>query len=527
MSLESLEDKQLMVEPLEEVGSYAESIVETLRQPLLILDKELRVRTANRSFYQTFQVSPEETEGIHLFNIGNSQWDIAELRSLLAETFTQNTRDKDYEVNLEFPIIGRKVMLLSARPLYGEGARTPLILLAIEDITERKRAEQELRNSEERLQFLTHATNDAVYDKNLETNEVWWSASFFAMFGYCKAEIEPTIESWTNKIHPDDVEKVLLEGGEVIKTGGRAWSGEYRFRRRDGSYAIVHDRGYILHTEEGKAVRFLGSLMDITERKQIEEKLKIFTAKLERSNRELQDFASVASHDLQEPLRKIQAFGDRLKTKYHDSIGVDGRDYVERMQSAAGRMQTLINDLLTFSRVETKAQPFVTVDLTIVAQEVLSDMEIQIERASAVIEVEELAIIEADPLQIRQLMQNLIGNSLKYRQKGKTAVIKIRGHFIKNRHYPTGAEPSQDSELYQIEVEDNGIGFDEKYLDRIFTVFQRLHGRQEFKGTGVGLAVCRKLVERHGGQITARSKPGYGATFMVTLPVKQLSGGMK
>ena len=229
---------------------------------------------------------------------------------------------------------------------------------------------------------------------------------------------------------------------------------------------------------------------------------------LQRSNRELQDFAYVASHDLQEPLRKIQAFGDRLKKKFVEVLGDDGRDYLERMQNAAGRMQTLINDLLAFSRITTKAQPFVPVSLRQVAQEVLSDLEVRIEQTGARVEVGELTTIDADPLQMRQLLQNLIGNALKFRREYAKPVIALKTH-------------ANGDGCCRLTVEDNGIGFDMKYLDRIFGMFQRLHGRDQYEGTGVGLAICRKIAERHGGQITAQSSPGQGATFIVTLPVHQ------
>jgi light-regulated signal transduction histidine kinase (bacteriophytochrome) len=261
--------------------------------------------------------------------------------------------------------------------------------------------------------------------------------------------------------------------------------------------------------------------MDVTERRQAEEKLKLFAAKLEQSNRELQDFASVASHDLQEPLRKIQAFGDRLKARCNDAFSEEGRDYLERMQSAAGRMQTLINDLLMFSRVETAAQPFAPVNLALIAREVITDLEVQIERAGASVEIGDLPTIEADPLQMRQLMQNLIGNSLKYHHPVYKVRIRVQGEVLKNARKQQGDGSGLGEELCRICVADNGIGFDEKYLNRIFTVFQRLHGRKEYEGTGIGLAVCRKIVERHGGSITARSAPQQGATFIVVLPVKQ------
>ena len=235
---------------------------------------------------------------------------------------------------------------------------------------------------------------------------------------------------------------------------------------------------------------------------------------LERSNRELQDFAFVASHDLQEPLRKIQAFGDRLETKHGPLLNEEARDYLQRMQSAAGRMHTLINDLLTFSRVTTKAQPFVRTDLNKVAEDVMSDLEVRLQETGGRVDLGQLPTIDADEMQMRQLFQNLIGNALKFHQTGKAPIIKIRAEISGNGN---GAE----IETARLTVQDNGIGFDEKYLDRIFTPFQRLHGRGEYDGTGIGLAVCRKIAERHGGSLTAESRPGEGSTFIATLPVNQ------
>ena len=239
---------------------------------------------------------------------------------------------------------------------------------------------------------------------------------------------------------------------------------------------------------------------------------------LERSNRELQDFAFVASHDLQEPLRKIQAFGDRLRTIQGPQFSDQGRDYLERMHSAAGRMHTLINDLLMFSRVTTKAQPFAPVNLNKIAKEVVSDLEARIEDTGGKVIIGDLPTIEADELQMRQLLQNLIANALKFRRPEAAPVVTVtaesNGGAVGNNDGAPAAE-------LRLQVKDNGIGFDEKYLDRIFTPFQRLHGRNEYEGTGIGLAVCRKIVERHGGELTAQSTPGEGSTFTATLPAKQ------
>ncbi|WP_375767577.1 ATP-binding protein [Archangium gephyra] len=244
-------------------------------------------------------------------------------------------------------------------------------------------------------------------------------------------------------------------------------------------------------------------LSDITD-------LKRTQFRLEQSNRELESFASVASHDLQEPLRKIQTFGERLKTTCAAALSPEGRDYLERMNSAAGRMRRLIDDLLSFSRVSSKAPTYVPVDLARIAREVLGDLETAIEQAGASITLGELPPLEAEPMQMRQLLQNLVSNALKFRREDVAPSVSLH------------ATVDEDAGLCELRVADNGIGFDEKYLDRIFNVFQRLHGRGKYEGTGIGLAICRKIAERHGGSIDARSKPGQGATFIVKLPLKPI-----
>lgn len=244
------------------------------------------------------------------------------------------------------------------------------------------------------------------------------------------------------------------------------------------------------------------------------------TADLNASNRELQDFAAVASHDLQEPLRKIEAFGSRLKTKYDQVLDEPGRDYLARMLAATVRMRRLINDLLSFSRVTPRARAFVTVDLAEVAQEVVSDLEGRMFDTGGRVEVGALPTIEAEPLQMRQLLQNLIGNGLKFHRQGEPPVVRISGRLL-DPSDPPAEGPAPGPRRCEIRVQDNGIGFEEVYSERIFELFQRLHGRDEYEGTGMGLAICRKIVTRHGGTISAHSAPGHGTTFIVNLAVTQ------
>jgi PAS domain S-box-containing protein len=324
--------------------------------------------------------------------------------------------------------------------------------------------------------------------------------------------VNPTVAKLTG--WPVD-ELVGKSEQEIFVTNGSGDQGlsadERVLYRRDGSRFPVEFVKTPIN-ENGRVVGSVVVLKDITERKQVQDSLARKAAELARSNSELEQFAFVASHDLQEPLRKIQAFGDRLKVKCEPIEAPDIRDYLDRMQSAAARMRTLINDLLAFSRVIRSSEPFVPVDLAVVTREVLSDLEVRIEKSGAKVEIGELPTIEADPMQMRQLMLNLLSNALKFQPAGASPLIQLSASIST----PLSREPQ-----CELRVQDNGIGFDEKYMDKIFAVFQRLHGRTEYEGTGVGLAVCRRIVDRHHGNITANSQPGKGAVFIVTLPLKQ------
>ncbi len=267
----------------------------------------------------------------------------------------------------------------------------------------------------------------------------------------------------------------------------------------------------------------LVTTMDITKLKQTEEALKQYSDDLARSNTELEQFAYVASHDLQEPLRKIQAFGDRLEATNGDALSERGLDYLRRMKDSASRMQNLISDMLTLSRVTTKGQPFVVVELGNVVREVQSDLEVRIEKEGATLDIGDLPAIEADPTQMHQLFLNLIGNAVKFRREDVAPVVKVRSELLTEEpSLQAGGRWSQ--RICRITIQDNGIGFDQKHAERIFTIFQRLHGREEYEGTGIGLAICDKIVQRHSGTITAEGTSGQGASFTITLPTKQADG---
>jgi PAS domain S-box-containing protein len=307
-------------------------------------------------------------------------------------------------------------------------------------------------------------------------------------------------------LEPVDEDVTITRTLAEITRRGPIRDQERVFRARDGRHVDV-SVSISPVSEEDVERGAVVIARDIRTRKRTEAELRAAIHHLQQSNRELEDFAHIASHDLQEPLRKIQAFGELLDSKHAASLPPQARDYIERMRSAAKRMQVLINDLLAFSRVATKAQPFAPVDLAAVAREVAHDLELRVHEAGGHIDIGEFPVIDADPLQMRQLLQNLVGNALKFQRDDVPPVVTI------------GA--TVEDGMCRINVADNGIGFDEKYADRIFTMFERLHGRGKYEGTGIGLAICRRIAERHGGTIVAHSTPGEGSTFIITLPVKQ------
>jgi PAS domain S-box-containing protein len=403
-------------------------------------------------------------------------------------------------------------------------------------------AEKQLRESEERYRTVLQEIPDPVIVYDMEGRGTYINPAFTRVFGWAPEEILARKPDYVPQENWPETQQMI----DKVLAGESFFGVESRRYTKEGKILDVRISASVHLNPEGVPVGSVHILRDITERKLVrealkkahddlerrvkertaklastserlmtelmerrraEERVKETMAELERSNAELQRFAYIASHDLQEPLRKIQAFGDRLKGKYADALDERGRDYLSRMENAAARMQALINDLLTLSRVTTQAQPFVSVDLAKVVQDVLSDLELHIEKTQGSVEVGDMPTIDADPTQMRQLFQNLIDNGLKFHQPDEKPVVKIHAKRL------NGA--------CQIVVKDNGIGFDEKYLERIFTIFQRLHGRGKYDGTGVGLAICRKIVERHGGSITAQSIPNQGATFTVTLPIRR------
>ena len=397
-----------------------------------------------------------------------------------------------------------------AGPIYDKSGNLIGAIESVRDMTEHRQVEDAIRKSEERYRMLVDTMSDGliVRDKNGRISLV--NEQFCRIWGAFENEIiGRRMEEFL-----DEANRAVFEAEMEKRKKGICAPYEITWTRKDGRKVTTIMSPRVIFDENGDFAGSFAVVTDITERKRAEGELARQALELGRSNAELEQFAYVASHDLQEPLRKIQAFGERLNAKCADSISDQGRDYLKRMQNAAKRMQVLINDLLTFSRVTTRASSFTPVNLKRVVREVLLDMDFRIEQTQGRVEVGDLPVIEGDSTQMRQLFQNLIGNALKFNREGVAPVVRIRSETIRDSRKKGGA-------FCRIFVEDNGIGFEETYAERIFGVFQRLHGRGVYEGTGIGLAVCRKIVERHGGSIQANSTPGQGSVFTIIMPLNE------
>jgi PAS domain S-box-containing protein len=402
-----------------------------------------------------------------------------------------------------------RVVQEHAEVFFDETGKPLRIVGAVQDITERKRAEEALRESEERFRFLADSMPQLVWTA-LPNGTVDYYNSRYLEYQEIK-QVKVADWEWAPVLHPDDLQPTTNAWQHSLETG-EIYQIEHRVRMADGSYRWHLSRGVPVLDEKGQIIRWFGTATDIHDTKLAEEQLKIYTERLERSNHELEQFAFMASHDLQEPLRKIEVFGDLL---LESSASLHGRErnYLDRMRDAAGRMRDMVDGLLQLSRVTTQGKPFVQVSLSQVIEDVLYDLENQIRRTGGRVNVENLPAIDGDPLQLRQLMQNLIGNALKYHQPDVQPEVKVHAKQLAGN--------------VQILVEDNGIGFEQADAERIFQPFQRLVGRSQYEGSGMGLAICRRIAERHGGEITAHSKPGHGSTFIVSMPMYQTKGTRK
>ena len=658
---------------LNEAYGYSEALFATIREPMLVLDKNLRVKSANKTFYKIFNVKEEDTEGVLLYDLGNKQWNIPRLRELLEDLLPKNTHFHDFEITHTFPLIGEKTMLLNARRIIQKTSHEELILLAISNITEQATARKKIEESNKRYNMMLMNSpfgfavlkgknmvitlaNDSVkemwgkghdlegkplfdvipelkdsafpdlidkvyttgtpfhgdqllapilrngkledvyfnfvYQPYLEadetisgvtviayevtaqvmvkkalaaqheaeqkalklveeTNKRYYTMLMESPFAFCVLKGKDMIvtlandlmkEFWGkgNEVEGKTLLKVLPELKEqpfpamldkVFTTGIPVYANEILARLQHKDKMEEHYFNVVYqpdHEADGTISGVITIAYDVTEmvlaRKKNEDavaertvELSVANEELVRMNKELEAFTYVSSHDLQEPLRKIRTIAGRILEKENQNLSDSGKNYFHLIQNAAERMQTLIQNLLAFSHLSMADRNFETTDLNIIIDEVKKEFKDAIAEKNAVIEVKEICDVKVIPFQFRQLMHNLISNALKFSNPKIPPHIKISCVTITSSKI-NAVNLAPDKEYCHISISDNGIGFEKEFAEKIFEVFQKLHAKDEYAGTGIGLAIVKKIVENHNGLILATSKLNTGTTFDIYIP---------
>ena len=358
-----------------------------------------------------------------------------------------------------------------------------------------------------------------TYEWVIDINKVLWSVGVYRIYEVDDIETRIDHAFFDSFIHPADKERVELATEQSMQNG-EDLNIEYRIITAKKNIKTIQCLARVIKTNANQARKVAGSIRDITDQRSIENDLKNKVAELNQSNKELGEFAYVASHDMQEPLRKISTFSDRLSEKYKDVLTGDGQMYLARIIASAQNMRTLIDNLLEFSKISKTGQHFDPVDLNITLLQVMNDLELVNEETGTVVHYPKLPVIKAVSSQMKQLFSNLISNGIKFHKKDVSPVITITSEVLKDtERYKHDLNPKKT--YYKISVADNGIGFEEEYAQRIFQVFQRLHGKSDYPGSGIGLSICKKILEYHNGVIYAENIPGIGARFVLIIPEDQ------
>ena len=383
----------------------------------------------------------------------------------------------------------------------------------LRDITQEKHSRQELIISEKKFRLLADSMAQFIWTADPLGNLTYFNKAVYEFSGLTTDTLDE--QGWIQIVHPEEQEKNISQWLESIRTG-RPFYFEHRFRRHDGVYRWQMSRAVPQRDDEGRIQMWVGTSTDIEDQKifagelerQVKERtneLIIKNRELHKMNAELESFAYISSHDLQEPLRKIQIFASLVAEEEQDALSENAKHYFERIQASAHRMQVLIEDLLSYSRLGATSSVFTNIDLSEIIADILAELKEKINLKKAVVEVGPLCSLSVIPYQFHQLMTNLITNSLKFSRTGITPIIQIVA--------------SIKDGICHIRFSDNGIGFEEQYQDKIFEVFQRLHNKTDYEGTGIGLSIVKKIIENHNGTIRATSRPGQGATFDIFIPV--------
>lgn len=506
-SISDIHQRKMIEMALERQNQFMETIFANIRHGIFVLDvtedQDLIFVAFNRAEEEMTGVPFEHARNKRIEELAPEYFPLEVAQEIRARYQTCFDRKDVYEYTEMIPIKGRQTWWLTRlAPVLDQSGEVYRIIGSTSEITQIKQLEASVREREEYLQKIIDYSLNGLFIIELETlKNTFINPSFTRITGYHREDLQDEGLDFMALFHPDE-RAVMDEHFEDVKRAerGAMRSMEYRFRHKHGHWIwCLSSDAVFSYDDAGRPVEMIGTFIDITS-------IKEATQRLHDSNQELEQFAFVASHDLREPLRKVKSFAQLIKKRYADGLPEKALDYFNRMMSATERMDRLIEDLLSLSRVATHAREFTTQSLDSVLDTVLQDLDILIRRKQAVIQREPLPEIRCDEGQMYQLFTNLISNSLKYVDEQRIPAIHIR------------AVPESQSYVV-LEFKDNGIGFDQKDAEQIFGIFKRLHGREAYPGSGIGLAICRKIVDRHNGSIRAFGLLNQGARFEIRLPI--------
>ncbi|MBR9777880.1 MAG: PAS domain-containing protein, partial [Cytophagales bacterium] len=477
------------------------AILESIGEAFFALDNDFKILYWNQRSEEIIGISKERA-------LNNVIWEVIP-RIKNSKVQKQLFFALQNQVNVHFEMFSdRRKIWLNVNGYPSEDG----ISVFIKDITQEKLISEKIQLSNERFEKIAEATNDAIWDYDIENNEVFRGVGFHTLFGYDLKDSSPDIVALQELIHPEDRERITVKFKEFINSDVLTnWFEEYRLLCKEGHYAFVIDRAIFIRNKSNKVTRVVGAITDITYRKEYEESLQAMNdqmaqhaIELERSNKELEQFAYVASHDLQEPLRMVSNFMGLLERKYRDELDEKAHQYIGFAVDGAMRMRQIILDLLEFSRIGKHEDKLKILNINELVDEVCVLQKKRIKESKAIVNFNKLPRIVSYKTPLFQVFYNLIGNALKYKNENEEPVIDISFE--------------EKDGFWQFSVEDNGIGIDPIHHERIFTIFKRLHGKGKYEGTGMGLAIVKKIIDNLGGEVWVNSVKGEGAKFYFTIP---------
>lgn len=491
-----ISERKIHEESLQNYSNRISNILESITDGFFSVTKDWRVTYWNKEAENLTNISREKVINKQLWNyFPNAK------QSLFYNNYKE-ILDKGDKISFEeFSEALEKWFEINAYP-GKEG-----FSVYFKDITEKKKVNEQIRAAKERYELVSKAILEAVYEWDIQKNKLEWSDVYYQIFGFKKKSKDETLLDWEKNLHPDDREEVVKNLEKVLKEPAISkWEYEYRIIKEDGQVTFVVEKAFILRNDIGEALSMVGSLQDITELKHTQRNLEELNTKLENrarelsaSNAELEQFAYIASHDLQEPLRMVTSFLTQLQKKYQGQLDDKAQQYIYFATDGAIRMRQIILDLLEYSRVGRMDYKFELVNIDELIADVISLNSTSIKETGAIVLFKGMPAIDAARIPLQRLFSNLINNSLKYKKEDEKPVIEICA--------------VEEELFWEFQVKDNGIGINKAFKDKIFVIFQRLHAKDEYSGTGIGLAICKKIAENHGGKIWVESEVGKGSSF--------------